>query len=330
MSNKQEFSIPKLAASLHTKADAYLLLEKLRWGGAPEFCPKCGVAGRCYYLNPANGTSRKTRTGSVSERRVWKCGHCKKQFSVLTDTIFHGTKISIRTWLLVIFEMCSSKNSVAAREIGRKYEITNESAWHMVHRIREAMKREPVSSLFTGTVVADETFIGGNPANRHRNDPREPARKAGTTDKQPVFALVHFETREVRSMVVNNVTGYTLAKKIRENAVLAETYLQTDSAKAYLTVAPEVAKHEFVNHAAGIWKLKGGASTNLLEGFFSQLKRSLDGTHDSVSTEHLNRYLAQFDWLYTNNKKDDSDRMKLLIGNVGGRRLTYKPMISGV
>lgn len=330
MSNKQEFSIPKLAASFHTEADAYLLLEKLRWGGSPEFCPKCGAAGRCYFLNPANGTSRKTRTGSVSERRVWKCGHCKKQFSVLTDTIFHGTKISIRTWLLVIFEMCSSKNSVAAREIARKYEITNESAWHMVHRIREAMKREPVSSLFTGTVVADETFIGGNPANRHRNDPREPARKAGTTDKQPVFALVHFETREVRSMVVNNVTGYTLAKKIRENAVLAETYLQTDSAKAYLTVAPEVAKHEFVNHAAGIWKLKGGASTNLLEGFFSQLKRSLDGTHHSVSTEHLNRYLAQFDWLYTNNKASDSDRMKLLLGSVAGRRLTYKPMISGV
>ncbi|UFS57773.1 transposase [Subtercola endophyticus] len=207
MTNKQEFSIPKPAASLHTEADAYLLLENLRWGGEPESCPKCGAHGRCYYLNPANDSSRKTRTGSVSERRVWKCRHCKKQFSVLTDTIFHGRKITIRTWLLVLFEMCSSKNSVAAREIARKYEITNESARHMVHRIREAMKREPVASLFEGSVVADKTFIGGNPANRHRNDPRELPRKSGTTDKPPVFALVHFETREVRSMVVNDVTG---------------------------------------------------------------------------------------------------------------------------
>ncbi|UFS57774.1 transposase [Subtercola endophyticus] len=110
---------------------------------------------------------------------------------------------------------------------------------------------------------------------------------------------------------------------------MAETYLQTDSAKAYLTTAPHVASHVFVNHAAGIWKLKGGASTNLLERFFSQLKRSLDGTHPSVSTEHLKRYLAQFDWLYSSSKSTDSERMKMLLGQVQGRRLTYKPMVAG-
>ncbi|MEO2132336.1 MAG: IS1595 family transposase [Microbacterium sp.] len=151
----------QLQSSLKTEADAYLMLEDLRWGGAPSACPKCGVEGRCYFLNPSNGVSRKTRTGSVSERRVWKCGACRRQFSVLTDTIFHGTKISIRTWLLVIFEFVSSKNSVSAWEISRKYEITNESAWHMLHRIREAMKREPVAGLLKGEIQADETYIGG-------------------------------------------------------------------------------------------------------------------------------------------------------------------------
>ena len=138
--SKQEFSIPKLALDLRSELDAYVMLEELRWGGDPESCPKCGAVGRQYFLNPANGADRKTRTGAKSERRVWKCGHCRKQYSVLTDTIFHGTKISIRTWLLVIFEVCSSKNSISAWEISRKYGITNESAWHMVHRIREAMK----------------------------------------------------------------------------------------------------------------------------------------------------------------------------------------------
>ncbi|MDT4932627.1 MAG: hypothetical protein QOK11_519 [Pseudonocardiales bacterium] len=167
--SKQEFSIPKLSARLRTEADAYLMLEELRWGGTPDACPNCGEMGRCYFLTPKNGVSRKTRTGAVSQRRVWKCGGCRKQFSALTGTIFHGSKISVRTWLLVIFEFVSSKNSVSAWEISRKYEITNESAWHMLHRIREAMKMEPVVGLLGGAVQVDETWIGGEPKTRHRS-----------------------------------------------------------------------------------------------------------------------------------------------------------------
>lgn len=210
---KQEFSIIKLAERLQCEADAYLMLEELRWGGAPDACPKCGVLGKCYFLAPKDGsTGRKTRTGANSQRRVWKCGACRKQFSVLVDTIFHGTKISLRTWLFVIFEFCASKNSLSAWEVSRKYSITNESAWHMIHRIREATKREPLAGLWRGAVQADETWIGGKPSNRHRDDPREIAWKPSPSksDKQPVVSVVHYETREVRSVVVPNVTGATL------------------------------------------------------------------------------------------------------------------------
>ncbi len=171
--SRQEFSIPSLAARVTDEAAAYLLLEELRWNGQPDACPHCGVMDRCYYLNPANGASRKTRTGAVSQRRVWKCGACRKQFSVLVGTIFHGTKIPVRTWLLVIFEMCSSKNGVSAREIERKYDLTPKSAWFMLHRIREAMRREPLAGLLRGTIVADETWIGGKERNKHA-DKRSP------------------------------------------------------------------------------------------------------------------------------------------------------------
>ncbi len=325
---KQEFSVTKLAERLRTEADAYLLLEELRWGGQAPACPKCGTVGSTYYIRPMDGTeSRKTRTGSRSQRRVWRCRDCKKQFSVLTDTIFHGTKISIRTWLLVIFEVCGSKNSVSAWEISRKYSITNESAWHMLHRIREAMKREPVAGLLRGTIVADETWIGGKDSNRHA-DKRNPKSGPGVTDKQPVMTLVDYETREARSVAVPDVTAPTLAAVLREQVEVDRSQLWTDGSASYPRVGQEFNSHHAVDHSAGEYK-RNGAGTNLAEGFFSQLKRSLDGTHHHVSREHLGRYLAQFDWLYTHCKATDSERMRTLLGSVEGRRLTYRPLTAG-
>lgn len=322
----QEFSIPKLAAMVPTEADAYKLLEELRWDGEPPACPKCGVVGETYYMAPIDGSqSRKTRTGSLSQRRVWKCRACRKQFSVLTDTIFHGTKIPVRTWLLVIFDFCASKNSISAWEISRRYDMTNESAWHMLHRIREAMKREPLAALFRGTVMADETWIGGNPRNRHADDKREPIRKASTTDKQPIMAVMDFETREVRSRVIADVTGKSLESVLNAEVDVDHSQLWTDEAKAYKPIGEPFNSHHTVIHSAGQYK-HHGATTNAVEGFFSILKRSIDGTHHAVSVEHLERYLAQFDWMYTNCKAKDSERMRDLISNVDGRRLTMNAL----
>jgi transposase-like protein len=325
---KQEFSIPELVARIPTEADAYLLLEELRWAGRPV-CPHCGVAGEAWYIRPLNGTSRATRTGSQSQRRVWKCRACRKQFSVLTGTIFHGSKIALRTWLLVIFEMCSAKNGISAREVERKYGLTAKTAWYLCHRIREAMKRQPLAGLLSGTVMSDETWIGGTPANRHRSDPREKVRQPGTTDKTPVIALIDYETREVRSRVIPTVDGDTLAQAIAEHVEGSRTELWTDSAKPYSTVAKDMRSHQSVDHAAGqyVKHVNGGRmTTNAVEGYFSQLKRSIDGTHHHVSKEHLNRYLAQFDFMYSRCKETDSARMRGLIGQAGGRRLTYKPL----
>jgi transposase-like protein len=192
-------SFPQLAGKIRTEADAYKFLEDLRWGDE-AICPHCGSVDKHYFLNPANGSSRKTRTGAASHRRVWKCKACRKQFSVLTGTIFHGSKIPVRTWVFVVFEMASSKNGVSAREIERKYGLTPKTAWFMLHRIREAMKREPMAGLLSGRVVADETFFGGKPSNRHGHDGRK--RMQGQSDKTPILALVSRETGEVRSRVM--------------------------------------------------------------------------------------------------------------------------------
>lgn len=314
-------TLATIADELRTEADAYAFLERLRWNGRPV-CPHCGSVRTPYFLTPKNGTSRKTRTGTPSQRRVWKCADCRKQFSVLTGTIFHGTKIPVRTWVMVVFEMCASKNGVAAREIERKYGLTPKSAWFMLHRIREAMQREPLAGLMKGRIVADETWYGGKPSNRHGHIPGQ--RMQGKTDKQPIMVLISRETGEARSVAIPDVRGHTLRGVLRSHVVVRETHLQTDTSAAYRLVGKAFREHTAVDHAQGEW-VKAGASTNQAENFFSQLKRSLDGTHHHVSRDHLHRYLGEFDFRYSTRKETDTERMQRFLGRPAlARRLTYQ------
>jgi transposase-like protein len=316
----ESLSILKLSEKLRTEADAYLFLEELRWGDQPV-CPHCGYVRKPYFLKPSNGTSRKTRTGSESQRRVWKCADCRKQFSVLTGTIFHGTKISIRKWVFVIFEMCASKNGVAARELERKYDLDTKSAWLMLHRIREAMKREPMAGLLSGRVVMDETWIGGKPSNRHGGN--KPGRGYRPTDKTPVVALVSRETGEVYSQVVADVSGDNLRSVMVERLNVPATHLHTDSGWHYRKITDDFASHSKVDHNIGEY-VRDDVSTNRAENFFSQLKRSIDGTHHHVSREHLDRYLAEFSFRFSTFESTDTQRMAYLAKRFGGRRLVYQ------
>jgi transposase-like protein len=314
-----KITVTELANKIQTEADAYLFMEKMRWPHG-VVCPHCGSIAAHYFLTPANRESRKTRTGAMSYRRVWKCRDCRKQFSVITGTVMHGTKASLRIWLMVIFEMAANKNGIAAFEIQRKYGIANRTAWFMCHRVREAMVRTNPSKLL-GIVVADETWIGGEPRWRHAD--RRVGAKQGKTDKTPVVSLVDATTGEVRSQVVADVSGKTLRKVIRENVEMVQSTLHTDSAQAYEGIGKDMAGHGVVNHYIGEY-VRQGISTNKAENYFAQLKRSLDGTHHHVSVEHLPHYLSEFDFRYTNRKLTDTERMWRLMGRVGGRRLPYK------
>lgn len=316
---RMSMSILRLADRLRTEADAYLYLEELRWNGRPV-CPHCGSVGEHYFLTPANGKSRKTRTGAASERRVWKCRDCRKQFSVLTGTIMHGTKIPVRTWIFVIFEMVSSKNGVAAREIERKYGIAPKSAWHLMHRLREAMKRDPLAGLLSGRVVADESWLGGEQKNRHATHPRAFGTPGKKTEKATIFTLVSRETGEVRSRVIPNIKGSTLRAAMAEQLDPKTTHLHTDGWHGYRHFTVE---HSTVDHGIGEYA-RGDVSTNQAENYFSQLKRSIDGTYHHVSREHLERYLTEFDFRHSTCKQTDTERIAELVGRVGGRRLTYR------
>lgn len=131
------------------EADAYKLFEDLRWAGTPV-CPHCR-SGRVFYLTPENGVTRKTTRGTASPRRVWKCGGCRQQFSVLTGTVFHGTHVPLRTWLQVISDACSP-DGVSAVDVRHRYGLAWKSAHLAVDRLRAAAEREPVVGLLEETV----------------------------------------------------------------------------------------------------------------------------------------------------------------------------------
>ena len=319
MARTARITTASLSRDIQTEADAYRYLEQLRWGDDPR-CQFCG-GENVYLITPTNGISRRTAGGAMSERRVWRCRPCKKQFSVLTGTMMHATKIPVRTWVLVIFDMCAAKNGLSAREVERRYGVTIKTAWHMLHRIRQAMAGgDRVISTMRGTIVADETYVGGDPKWFHANDPR--GGRQGSTEKVPVLSLINIATGEARSRVLPWVTANTLRKAISEHVDTASSQLFTDAATWYLGIGQEFSAHASVNHSKGEY-VRGVVTTNQVEGFFGQLKRSINGTHHRVSPRHLHRYVAEFDFRYTTCKMSDYGRMRTLAKQMEGR-LSYK------
>ena len=312
-------TVTELADRLRTEADAWAFLEELRWPNGPK-CPTCH--GRDVYLIiPKNGVSRRTTSGSQSQRRTWACRPCRRQFSATSGTMMHGTRIPIRVWVLVIFEMAASKNGVAALEIERKYGLCARSAWFLMHRIRESMRWDWIDRWENAVVLADEAYIGGNPKWRHES--KRTSTDGRGTDKVPVVSILNESTGEVRSHVVTDVSGHTLGQILMGNVDPDGSTLVTDQWRGYLPVGQFFSKHETVDHSEGEY-VRAGYTTNPLESFFSQLKRSIDGTHHHVSSVHLHRYVAEHDWRRSNCRATDADRMAMLVESGEGRRLTYE------
>ena len=311
-------NLSEIAKRFSDEAEAWKHIEALRWPDGP-ICPHCGVVGRAYFIEPKQG-ERTTRKGTTSYRRLWKCAECRQPFSVLVGTIFEDSKIPLSKWILAFHLMCSGKNGVSAHELHRQLGITYKSAWHMAHRIRLAMERPPLSDKLSGTVEADETYIGGKAKNMHRSK-RE---SAGALAKIPVVTLVE-RNGEARSKVMDRVTGETVGEMLQEH-VEAHAALMTDSSPVYTQPGKGFASHETVNHAEGEY-VRGDAHSNTAEGYFSQLKRSIDGTYHHVSHRHLDRYLAEFDFRYNLRGAKDGARTVQAIKQSTGKRLTYRKPI---
>lgn len=310
-------NLNEIAKSYHDEDSARAFLEAQRWPDGQAGCPHCGEIGRSYRLPPIAGKPKKN--GEITYRKgLWKCGACRKQFTVTVGTIFEDSHIPLNKWLMAFHLLCASKKGMSAHQLHRMLGVTYKSAWFMAHRIRYAMA-ELNLPMMTGTVEVDETYIGGKQHYGPRGEHR-----VGVNKKAPVVALVE-RGGKVRSFHQEKVTGRTLKGVIREN-VANNAHVMTDDHPGYGGLR-KTHRHSVIRHSWKIYARKEGdvlISTNTIEGYFSILKRGINGVYHHVGKNHLHRYLPEFDFRYNSRHIEDGERSLLAIRKVTGKRLTYR------
>ena len=303
-----DLNLVMLAREYSDEDKARALIESLRWPNGPV-CPHCRnhKEKAIYALKPREYS--KTRNG------VYKCGACRKQFTVTVGSIFEDSHAPLGKWLMAIFILCSSKKSISAHQLHRRWEVTYKTAWFMAHRIRFTMGAAPNTPKLSGTVEVDETYIGGKSDMQTRFD-----RKA------PVIALIERDGK-MRTSVVPHVSQHNLRKAIAE-CVDKGAVINTDDSYLYRKQLSGYARHDAVNHKRKEYTRNNPDGTqsgvNHCESFFSLLKRGVYGSWHHVSRVHLPKYANEFQFRWNTRHDTDGARMVKAIGQMSGKRLTYR------
>lgn len=277
-----------------------LAVMNVQYGGTKITCPGCGVAEAQFH--------------AMTVRRAFACQECGHHIYPCANTIFHKSRTKLTHWFFAMYLMTSTRHGVAAKELERQIGCTYKTAWRMAHELRKLMAATNADrsggGKLSGHVEIDETFIGGRNTNHGHESVMD--------NKSVVFGMLQRDG-DIIAGVVPDRRKETLIGPIIRN-IEAGTKISTDDHRSYMNLRTIGYRHGIVNHSQDEW-VNGEFHTNSIEGHWSQLKRSIKGTHVHVSAKHLWKYICEFSYR-RNTRHDQRAMFDLLVIGLSLPRLT--------
>jgi len=297
-------SIHDLMAAFPDEQSCIDHLERLRWNGKVE--------------SPFDPLSKVYKC----KDNKYFCKNTGKYFNVKTYTLYDSSKVPLTKWFLAIYLATSHKKGISSHQLARDLDVTQKTAWFMLQRIRKCFEMD-CDECLDNDVEADETYIGGENSNRHKDKKVKGSQGRSTKDKTPVFGMVERDGKLVAKVVKNTGSKILTAEIIK--AVKKTATIITDEWTGYCNIKKHF-EHLFVNHGKGEYVF-GDAYTNTLEGFWSLLKRGILGIYHSLSKKHLQLYIDEFVFRYNTRENSTCDRFNLFLCNMQNRT-SYKELIN--
>jgi transposase-like protein len=269
----------------------------------------------------------KNKCYKLKNGKSFKCADCSKTFSYKTGTIFENSNITMKKWFLAIYLFTSHKKGISSIQLGKYLKIRQATAWFVLQRLREVGK-DFFNDVFEGTNEIDEVYLGGKSENKHMKE-RINLKQKNT--KQTILGIINRDKKQVKAIKVDSSKAYDLQEQIYNNITEGSNII-TDEYKAYTSLGWFSYNHNTINHSQGEYVKKDSKEafkihTNTIEGFWSIVKRTINGTHHWVSKRHIQRYLNEMMLRYNTREEKDTNRFEMLIKKVEGVRLKYKVLV---